>query len=123
MHLRSSDSDQHSLHPPSNERLFLPTTAFNRFAVTREIDEASGERIGSQPRRFCLDGARGRLNARGLCIHKGVMATTGSLLPIGWNPSPAVGTSACSFGAALRVKAAPFGGSSDRLREPIGRAA
>ena len=78
MHLRSSDSDQHSLHPPSNERLFLPTTAFNRFAVTREIDEASGERIGSQPGRFCLDGARGRLNARGLCIHKGVMATTGA---------------------------------------------
>ncbi len=44
MHLRSSDSDQHSLHPPSNERLFLPATVSNRFAVTREIDEASGER-------------------------------------------------------------------------------
>ena len=56
MYLRSSDSDQHSLHPPSNERLFLPTTAFNRFAVTREIDEASGERIGSQPGAFVLTG-------------------------------------------------------------------
>jgi hypothetical protein len=48
---------------PNNERLYLPPTVFNRFAVTREINDGLlAPRFGPSQRAWVLSGTRVPVN-------------------------------------------------------------